>query len=39
LIPSACGAATQAIQEYVENEVCPLFGGAPTVDEFLAEIV
>ncbi|MBQ7109664.1 MAG: cysteine hydrolase [Thermoguttaceae bacterium] len=38
LIPSACGAATQAIQEYVENEVCPLFGGAPTVDEFLAEI-
>lgn len=38
LIPSACGAASKAIQDFVEQEVCPLFGGAPSVDEFLAEI-
>ena len=38
LIPSACGAASREIQEFVEKEVCPLFGGAPTVDEFLNEI-
>ncbi|MDO5308468.1 MAG: cysteine hydrolase [Planctomycetia bacterium] len=38
LIPSACGAASQAIQEYVEKEVCPIFGAVPTVEEFLAEI-
>jgi len=38
LIPSACGATSREIQEFVEKEVCPLFGGAPTVDEFLAEI-
>ena len=38
LIPSACGAASQSIQEFVEREVCPLFGGAPSVDEFLSEI-
>ncbi|MGI6401433.1 MAG: cysteine hydrolase family protein [Thermoguttaceae bacterium] len=38
LIPSACGAASRSIQEFVEKEVCPIFGGAPTVDEFLAEI-
>ncbi|MCF0233705.1 MAG: cysteine hydrolase [Thermoguttaceae bacterium] len=38
LVPSACGAASRSIQEYVESEVCPLFGGAPTVDEVLAEL-
>lgn len=38
LIPSACGAATREIQEYVEREICPIFGGAPSVDEFLAAI-
>jgi len=38
LIPSACGATSREIQEFVEKEVCPLFGGAPTVDEFLNEI-
>ena len=38
LIPSACGAASREIQEFVEKEVCPLFGGAPSVDEFLDEI-
>ena len=38
LIPSACGAASREIQEFVEKEVCPLFGGAPSVDEFLNEI-
>lgn len=38
MIPSACGAASQAIQEFVEKEICPVFGGVPTVDEFLAEI-
>ena len=36
LIPDACGAASQEIQEYVEKEVCPLFGATPRVDEFLA---
>lgn len=38
LIPSACGAASREIQEYVEKEICPIFGGAPSVDGFLAEI-
>ncbi len=38
IIPEACCAASQSIQEYVEREVCPIFGGAPTVDEFLAEL-
>ena len=38
LIPSACGAASKEIQDFVEKEVCPLFGGAPSVDEFLDEI-
>lgn len=38
LIPSACGAASKSIQDYVEQEVCPLFGGAPSVEEFLKEI-
>lgn len=38
MIPSACGAASQAIQEFVEKEICPVFGGVPTVEEFLGEI-
>lgn len=38
LIPSACGAASRAIQEFVEKEICPIFGGAPSVDEYLAAI-
>ena len=38
LIPSACGAASREIQEYVEKEICPIFGGAPSVDEFLAAV-
>lgn len=38
LIPGACGAASKDIQDFVEKEVCPLFGGAPSVDEFLDEI-
>lgn len=38
LIPSACGAASKEIQDYVEKEVCPLFGGAPSVEDFLNEI-
>lgn len=38
MIPSACGAANRGIQEFVEKEICPIFGGVPSVDEFLAEI-
>ncbi len=38
LIPSACGAASKEIQEYVEKEICPLLGGAPSVEEFINEI-
>lgn len=38
LIPSACGAASLEIQQYVEKEICPIFGGAPSVEEFLSEI-
>ena len=38
LIPEACGAATQEIQSFVEEHICPIFGGVPTVDEFLSEI-
>lgn len=38
IIPEACCATSQANQEYVEREICPILGGAPTVDEFLNEI-
>ncbi|MBQ4203579.1 MAG: cysteine hydrolase [Thermoguttaceae bacterium] len=38
LIPSACGAASESIQRFVETEICPIFGGAPTVDEFLGDV-
>lgn len=38
LIPEACGAATQEIQVFVEKQICPIFGGVPTVDDFLAEV-
>ena len=38
LIPGACGAASREIQEFVEKEICPIFGGVPSVEEFLAEI-
>ena len=38
IIPSACGATSRRNQEYVVEEICPILGGAPTVDEFLEEL-
>ena len=38
IIPEACGAATQSIQEFVEKEICPIFGGVPSVDDFLNDL-
>ncbi len=38
LIAEACGAASQNIQEFVENEFCPIFGGNCSVDDFLADL-
>ena len=34
----ACGAATEAIQQYAEANLPPLLGGASTVDGILAEL-
>lgn len=38
VIRDATAAASRANQEYVEREIFPLLGGAPTVDEFIAEL-
>lgn len=38
LITDACGATSEKIQRFVEDEICPLFGGKPSVDDFLSEI-
>ena len=31
----ACAATSQANHEYVENEICPILGGKPTVDDLI----
>lgn len=36
LIPQACCAASQEIQDYVETQICPTLGGALTVEELIS---
>ena len=38
VIKDATGATSKANQDYVENEIYPLLGGAMTVDEFIASL-
>ncbi|MDO5552341.1 MAG: cysteine hydrolase [Planctomycetia bacterium] len=38
MVPEACGAVNQTIQDYVEKDFAPLLGGCMTVDEFDREV-
>jgi nicotinamidase-related amidase len=38
LVTDACGATSQANQQYVENEVAPVLGQGLTVDDLLAQL-
>ncbi len=38
MVPQACGAASEGIQKYVEENICPIVGGGITVEDFINTI-